>query len=73
VLDAKRGTPIRAVLLQTVLTIALIFLGGGFRSLVRIAVVALWVFYFLTVRAVLRPHGKVIRIDVELALRFRQS
>ncbi|KAH9973240.1 amino acid permease-domain-containing protein [Lactifluus volemus] len=52
VLDAKRGTPIRAVLLQTVLTIALIFLGGGFRSLVRIAVVALWVFYFLTVSAV---------------------
>jgi L-asparagine transporter-like permease len=50
VLDADRGTPIRAVLLQAAITIALILLGGGFRALVRIAVVALWAFYFLTVR-----------------------
>jgi amino acid transporter len=50
VLDANRGTPIRAVVLQASLTIVLIFLGGGFRSLLRIAVVALWAFYFLTVR-----------------------
>ncbi|KAH9980791.1 amino acid permease-domain-containing protein [Russula compacta] len=50
VLDANRGTPIRAVALQAGLTIVLIFLGGGFRSLVRIAVVALWGFYCLTVR-----------------------
>ena len=49
-LDADRGTPIRAVLLQAAITIALILLGGGFRALVRIAVVALWAFYFLTVR-----------------------
>lgn len=52
VLDAERGTPIRAVLLQAAITIALILLGGGFRALVRIAVVALWAFYFLTVLAV---------------------
>ncbi len=50
VLDTDRGTPIRAVLLQAAITIALILLGGGFRALVRIAVVALWAFYFLTVR-----------------------
>ena len=50
VLDADRGTPIRAVLLQAAITIALILLGGGFRALVRIVVVALWAFYFLTVR-----------------------
>ena len=50
VLDADRGTPIRAVLLQAAITITLILLGGGFRALVRIAVVALWAFYFLTVR-----------------------
>ena len=35
---------------QAAITIALILLGGGFRALVRIAVVALWAFYFLTVR-----------------------
>ena len=50
VLDTNRGTPVRAVLLQAAITIALILLGDGFRSLVRITVVALWVFYFLTVR-----------------------
>lgn len=49
VLDANRGTPIRAVALQAALSIVLIFLGGGFRSLFRIAVVALWGFYCLTV------------------------
>jgi len=53
VLDTDRGTPIRAVLLQAAITIALILLGGGFRALVRIAVVALWAFYFLTVLAVI--------------------
>lgn len=53
VLDVDRGTPIRAVLLQAAITIALILLGGGFRALVRIAVVALWAFYFLTVLAVI--------------------
>ncbi|KAH9041337.1 APC amino acid permease [Lactarius pseudohatsudake] len=52
VLDTDRGTPIRAVLLQAAITIALILFGGGFRALVRIAVVALWAFYFLTVLAV---------------------
>lgn len=58
VLDADRGTPIRAVLLQAAITIALILLGGGFRALVRIAVVALWVFYFLTVRCAVSRHAK---------------
>ncbi|KAI0297574.1 APC amino acid permease [Multifurca ochricompacta] len=53
VLDEHRGTPVRAVLLQAAFVIALIFLGGGFRALVRIAVVALWGFYFLTVFAVI--------------------
>ena len=48
VLDADRSTPIRAVLLQAAISIALILLGHGFRALVRIAVVALWAFYFLT-------------------------
>ena len=56
VLDARHGTPIRAVLLQATLTIALIFFGGGFRRLVRIAVVALWAFYFLTVRRATLSH-----------------
>jgi hypothetical protein len=50
VLDADRRTPVRAVLLQAAITIALILLGDGFRALVRITVVALWAFYFLTVR-----------------------
>lgn len=49
-LDTDRGTPIRAVLLQAAITIALILLGDGFRALVRVTVVALWAFYFLTVR-----------------------
>jgi len=35
----SRGTPIRTVILQAGLAIALIFLGGGFHSLVRIAIV----------------------------------
>jgi amino acid transporter len=70
VLDARHGTPIRAVLLQTVLTTALIFLGGGFRRLVRIAVVALWVFYFLTVRRATLLHKRYVSKSIELVLRF---
>jgi len=52
VLDTDRGIPVRAVLLEATITIALILLGDGFRVLVRITVVALWVFYFLTVLGV---------------------
>ncbi|KAI0275346.1 amino acid/polyamine transporter I [Gloeopeniophorella convolvens] len=52
VLDAHRGTPVRAVLLQATFTIALVLLGGGFRALVSLAVVAFWAFYALTVLAV---------------------
>ena len=70
VLDARHGTPIRAVLLQAVLTIALIFLGGGFRRLVRIAVVALWAFYFLTVRRATLLHKRYVSKSIELVLRF---
>jgi amino acid transporter len=62
VLDVDRGTPIRAVLLQAAITIALILLGGGFRALVRIAVVALWAFYFLTVRLTVSRQGKILNI-----------
>lgn len=63
VLDADRGTPIRAVLLQAAITIALILLGGEFRALVRMTVVALWVFYFLTVRHTVSQHAsKVLNI-----------
>jgi hypothetical protein len=40
----------RAIILEASLTIFLIFLGGGFRSLLSIAIVAFWAFYFLTVR-----------------------
>jgi amino acid transporter len=50
VLDSNRGTPMRAIILEASLTIFLIFFGGGFRSLLSIAIVALWAFYFLTVR-----------------------
>ena len=50
VLDANRDIPRHAgTILHASLTIALIFLGGDFRSLVRIAEVALLAFYFLTI------------------------
>ena len=62
VLDTKRGTPVLAVLLQAVLTIVLILVGGDFRSLVRITVVALWAFYFLTVRRVTFPQDRLLYI-----------
>ena len=42
-------TPLNAMCLQAVLTIAFIVVGGGFRSLINFAVVASWAFYFLTV------------------------
>lgn len=65
VLDTVRGTPVRAVLLQAAITIALILLGDGFRALVRITVVALWAFYFLTVRrAISQPTSYVLNVRV---------
>jgi amino acid transporter len=48
-LHSTRQTPINAMLLQAVITIIFIMLGGGFRSLINFAVVATWAFYFLTV------------------------
>ncbi|EJD02312.1 L-methionine transporter [Fomitiporia mediterranea MF3/22] len=48
-LHSTRGTPLNAMLLQAVATMAFIILGGGFRRLVYFAVVAVWFFYFLTV------------------------
>ncbi|KAN0076858.1 Amino acid permease domain containing protein [Tylopilus felleus] len=48
-LNKSRRTPVNAILLQTVMTIAFIVIGGGFRSLVNFSVVASWSFYFLTV------------------------
>lgn len=42
-------TPLNAMCLQALLTIAFIVVGGGFRSLINFAVVASWAFYFLTV------------------------
>ncbi|KAF9218402.1 amino acid transporter [Gyrodon lividus] len=48
-LNKSRKTPVNAILLQAVLTIAFIVVGGGFRSLINFSVVASWSFYFLTV------------------------
>ncbi|KIK95238.1 hypothetical protein PAXRUDRAFT_398229 [Paxillus rubicundulus Ve08.2h10] len=48
-LNKSRKTPVNAILLQSVLTIAFIVVGGGFRSLINFSVVASWSFYFLTV------------------------
>lgn len=47
-LHKKRKTPLNAMLLQAVLTIIFIVIGGGFRSLMTFSVVASWAFYFLT-------------------------
>lgn len=52
-----------AILLQTVMTIAFIVIGGGFRSLVNFSVVASWSFYFLTV-----GHDLVLAYSVELSV-----
>jgi len=49
-LHPTRKTPLNAALLQTVITICFITIGGGFRSLINFAVVTSWAFYFLTVR-----------------------
>ncbi|KAJ3870002.1 L-methionine transporter [Lentinula novae-zelandiae] len=48
-LHKTRKTPLNATLLQTVLTLVFVLVGGGFRSLVNFSVVASWSFYFLTV------------------------
>ncbi|KDQ60787.1 hypothetical protein JAAARDRAFT_31763 [Jaapia argillacea MUCL 33604] len=48
-LHPTRKTPVNAMGLQALLTIAFIMIGGGFRSLINFAVVASWAFYFLTV------------------------
>ena len=48
-LHKTRKTPLNAALLQATVTICFILMGGGFRSLINFAMVALWAFYFLTV------------------------
>ncbi|CCM02379.1 uncharacterized protein FIBRA_04474 [Fibroporia radiculosa] len=48
-MNKKLKTPLNAMCLQALLTIAFIVIGGGFRSLINFAVVASWAFYFLTV------------------------
>jgi len=55
-LHTTRKTPLNASLLQAVITIAFIAIGGGFRSLINFSVVASWAFYFLTVGLVPDYH-----------------
>ncbi|KAF8495628.1 L-methionine transporter [Gautieria morchelliformis] len=51
-LHKTRKTPVNAICLQALLTIAFILVGGGFRTLVNFVSVASWSFYFLTVLGV---------------------
>ncbi|KAI0293482.1 amino acid/polyamine transporter I [Multifurca ochricompacta] len=53
VLDSKRETPVRAVLLEATLITAFILLGGGFRSIVNFSVVGGSIFSALNASAVL--------------------
>lgn len=48
-LNSRLSTPLNAMLLQAAITVAFIFLGDGFRSLINFAVVLAWIFFFLTV------------------------
>jgi hypothetical protein len=59
-LHKKRKTPLNAMLLQAVLTIIFIVIGGGFRSLMTFSVVASWAFYFLT--ASLPPDASYVML-----------
>ena len=48
-LNGRTKTPVNALILQALLTMVFILLGGGFRSLVNFYSVANWLFLFLTV------------------------
>ncbi|KAF9644196.1 L-methionine transporter [Thelephora ganbajun] len=48
-LNPRLKTPLNAMLLQAVVTIAFICFGDGFRSLINFAVILSWLAYFLTV------------------------
>jgi len=48
-LNSRLKTPLNAMLLQAVITIAFICFGDGFRSLITFAVVLSWLAFFLTV------------------------
>lgn len=51
-LNGRTKTPLNALILQALLTIVFILVGGGFRSLVNFYSVANWLFLFLTVMGV---------------------
>jgi len=60
-LHRKRKTPVNAMILQCVLTLGFIWIGGGFRSLINFYSVASWSFYGLTVMGLIvlrvkEPH-----------------
>lgn len=47
-MHATRKTPLNAMMLQVVLTLFYILIGGGFRTMINFVGVAAWTFYFLT-------------------------